>query len=79
MITDGWEQVLDTYQAQIYELCNRTVAYARLHDALDRIAANWADGKIGIDIAVELMGKAVEKCEADIAFGQAQGKGLEGF
>ena len=33
MTTDGWEQVLDTYQAQIYELCNRTVAYARLHDA----------------------------------------------
>ena len=76
MTTDSWEQVLDTYQAQIYELCNRAVAHARLHDEIDRIVANWADEKITIENAVELIKEAAKKCEADIDSGRALGQGL---
>lgn len=75
MTTDGWDQVLDIYQAEIYELCNRAAAYARLHDELDRIAVNLADEKITIENAVELIKEAAKKCEADIDSGRALGQG----
>ncbi len=70
MTTDSWDQVLSTYQAEIYELCNRTLAIARLQDALGEIAENLDAKEITLERAVELAGKAAEKCSAAIAAGQ---------
>ena len=63
MTTDSWEQVLKTYEGQILDICRRAVMYARLNEALDQIAVDFAAGRITLEEAVDMATEAASQVE----------------
>lgn len=63
MTTDTWEQVLKAYEGQILDICRRAVMYARLDEALDQIAADFAAGNITLEEAVDMATEAAVRAE----------------
>jgi len=63
MTNDTWEQVLATYGDRILDICRQAVTYARLDDALSRIAADFAAGNITLEEAVDMTTEAAVRAE----------------
>ncbi len=63
MTTDTWEQVLKTHEDRILDICRRAVMYARLDDALSKIAADFAAGNITLEKAVDMATEAASQVE----------------
>ena len=63
-----WGEVLSKYEAEIYDLCLRVVACARLQDELARIAVDLTAGRITTDEAIERAEEAA--ADVDMATGK---------